>query len=275
MRADVKNAVFDWIKNAKYQPTLYNGKLLRASDPATPELDLVYSLWVAARQKTNNPDLNFENIYRLGLFSKAPIQINLREGNRFITDSVKIFRNTIQNWLIQEDQDPRKDPRKILSYRIALFKIGTYAQIRKLDLRGSIKGRTPNPRGDFNKDQAKIYDVILGLGRHLGMDPGFFRPIEHQEFDMNKGVKQRLKDLGKKLYVYIRHHFKNNPNRASIAIPDQVIIDTQSHSFWENLMSEDDARVSTQVLENLIKYSRPVTETDIRAEFGKFGNWCE
>ena len=91
-------------------------------------------------------------------------------------------------------------------------------------------------------------------------------------FDMNKGVKELFKSLGKKLWIFIRHHFRNNPNRASIAITDQVIIDSRSHTFWEKMMSEDDALVATQVLERLIKYNRPVKEADIRNEFAKFGN---
>lgn len=272
MRADIKNVVFNWITKAKYQPALFNGKLLRMSDPVAPELDLVYSLWVAARRKTNNPDLDFDGIYKLRLFGNSPIHYNLKEGSRFLADSVKLFKKTIQDWMIQESNNPNKDTRKILSYQIALSKIGIYAQIRRIDLRGSIKGRIPSSRGDFNKEQAKIYNVILGLGRHLGFDPAFFIPVEDQMFDMNAGVKQMFKDLGKKLYIYIRHHFRNNPNRASISILDQVIIHSKNHFYWENIMTEDDALVATQVLENLIKYNRPVKETDIKSEFKKFGN---
>lgn len=91
-------------------------------------------------------------------------------------------------------------------------------------------------------------------------------------FDMNAGVKELFKSLGKKLWIFIRHHFRNNPNRASIAITDQVVIDSRSHTFWEKSMSEDDALVATQVLESLIRYGRPVKEADIRNEFAKAGN---
>ncbi len=272
LRRDIKEIVFDWITKAKYKPPLFNGKLLRSSDPVAPELELVLSLWFAARRKTNNPDLDFDNIYQLRLFGDSPLQYNLKEGSKFVADSVKLFKKTIQDWIIQESNKPHKDERKILSYRIALKTIGFYAQLRRIDFRGSIKGRSPSDRGDFNKEQAKIYNVILGLGRHLGFDPAFFRPIQDQMFDMNEGVKQMFKELGRKLYIFIRHHFKNNPNRASISISDQVLIDTRSHSFWENIMGEDDALVATQVLENLIKYDHPVTEIDIKNEFKKFGN---
>jgi len=74
------------------------------------------------------------------------------------------------------------------------------------------------------------------------------------------------------MYVYIRHHFKDNPNRASISILEQVLIDTRSRTYWEKCMTQDDARVATQVLENLIKYNRPIDRADIENEFGKFGD---
>ncbi len=265
LRAEIKNTVFNWIINSKYQKTMFDGKLLRANDPVAPELDLVFSLWVAARRESNNPDFNMENTYKSHVFR------SLKEGRIFSSNSLKVFRDTINKWAIQEDKEVDTDLRKSLSYTMALSKIATYAQIRKRSLRGPISKGTSN-RGQFSKIQAKIYNVILGLGRHLGFDPASFRPVEDQMFDMNKGVKQMFKDLGIKLYIFIRHHFRNNPNRASIAITDQVIIDTRSHTFWEKLMSEDDARVATQVLENLARYNREVFESDIRNEFMLYGS---
>jgi len=272
MRADIKNLVFDWIIKAKFRPALFNTRLLRTSNSVAPELDLVYSLWVAARRKTGSPKCDFEAIYKLRLLGDSPIQYNLKEGSVFSEDSLKLFKLTIQKWLRRETdiRKPSPDRRKVVAYEKALNKIGFYAQIRKKDLRGSPKGRSPSTRGEFNKEQAKVYNVILGLGRHLGFDPAFFRPVEDQMFDMNAGVKQKLKALGKKLYIYVRHHFKNNPDRASISIMDQVITHSGTHFYWENLISEDEALVAIQVLENLVKYNRRIDATDIKNEFKKF-----
>jgi len=247
--------------------------LLRLSEPVAPEFNLVLSLWFAARRKTNNPGLDFEGIYQTRLFGDSPLQYNLREGSLFSQEKVKLFRKIIQGWIIQEGNSPSRDSRKITSYQIALRQISTYAQLRGLDLSGGIKKRSKTSnRGKFNTEQAKVYNVILGLGRHLGFDPGFFSPIEDQMFDMNQDVKDQFKDLGLKLYIFIRHHFRNNPDRASIKILDQFLIDTRTHSYWEKLINEDDALVCSQVLETLIKYNNDVIEADIRREFGKFGS---
>jgi len=176
----------------------------------------------------------------------------------------------LRNWQEVEDNNPLKDPKKMLSYEIALNEIATYSRIRRRNLLNKRKG--PGGRGDFNTEQAKMYDVVLGLGRHLGMDMGFFRPIEDQMFDMNKDVKSKFKALGKKLWIFIRHHFRNNPDRTSIAITDEVLIDSRSHTFWEAMMSEDDSRIATEVLEELIAKNGPITEVDIRNAFAKKGS---
>ena len=271
LRYDIKETVFKWIIDAKYQPPLFHNKLLRMSAPVAPELDLVLALWWAARLKTGNQDLDFEAIYQNRLFGDSPIQFNLKEGSRFIADSVKLFRNTIDSWIIQESNNPNKDSRKMRSYLTARSIIMLYAQFRGLDIRGSVKGRIKSDRGDFNKEQAQVYNVILGLGRHLGIDPISFNLIEDQMFDMTKDVKDRFKQLGWKLYIYIRHHFRNNPDRASIKLLDQILIDSRTHFYWENI-AEGDALVATQVLESLIKYSSNIGASDIRNEFKKHGD---
>lgn len=91
-------------------------------------------------------------------------------------------------------------------------------------------------------------------------------------FDMNEEQKNLFKQQGKKIYIFIRHHFRNNPIRSSILLTDQVLIDSRSHTFWENVVTEDDALVATQILEKLIKYDRNINENDIRKEFSKFGD---
>ena len=55
-------------------------------------------------------------------------------------------------------------------------------------------------------------------------------------------------------------------------LEDQVLIDARSHSYFENVLSEDEVLVYTSVLENLIKINRKIDETDIMNEFKKFGN---
>ena len=266
MRTEIKDTVFNWITSSKYQKSLYDGKLLRKTKPVAPELNLVFSLWVAARRKVGKPNFNFIKTLNLG---DRDVIFNLRHGEKFITPSLIRLRDTIRSWHLQEHKEPNTDLRKTLSYKIAISQIGYYARIRGRDLLR--KGPVDPDRKNFNTVQAKVYNVILGLSRHLGMDPAFFRPVEDQMFDMNKGVKQMFKDLGKKLWTYVRHHFRNNPDRGSIAIYDQVIIDTRSHSYWESMMSEDDTLVATQVLENLIKYNREVLESDIENEFMLYG----
>ncbi len=274
MRINIKETIFDWMINARYSKPLINGKLFRSDKPVVPELGLIVSLLVAARRKANNPDLSLDNIATLQVFKdvKSSISSNLKSGSKFSSNTLKIFQKTIQDWMGQEiNEKSTFDKRKMVSYQIALNEISYYARFRRRTLEGKIKTRTPSNRGDFDKDQAKIYNVILGLGRHIGFDPGFFRPVEDQMFDMNKGVKQMFKDLGKKLWIYVRHHFRNNPNRASIAITDQIVVDSRSHAFWEATMNEDAASASVQVLEALIKYDRRIKESDIRNEFAKFG----
>lgn len=50
----------------------------------------------------------------------------------------------------------------------------------------------------------------------------------------------------------------------------QVLITTQTHLYWESMMSEADSNVAILVLENLIKYTTTLTQNDIRNEFAKF-----
>lgn len=99
-------------------------------------------------------------------------------------------------------------------------------------------------------------------------------------FDMTEDKKNIFRKLGEKIHTYLRHHFRDNPSyraltpyyRASILLEDQVLIDSRGHYFWEKVISEDEALVAIQVLENLIKYEDPITETDIENEFRKFGD---
>jgi hypothetical protein len=240
-------------------------------EPVAPELNLVFYLWFSARLKTNNPELDFEGIYQLRLLGNSPLHYNLKEGSKFSANTVKLFKHTIEDWIIQESKSSNKDLRKLEIYQSTLNVIGFYAQIRRLDLRGTIKGRQPSKRGDFNKEQAMVYNVILGLGRHLGFDPIFFTPIEDRLFDMNQKVQDMLKALGEKIYIFQRHHFRDNPDRSSILLMDQVLINKKDHEFWEKIVTEEEALVATQVIESLVKYKDPITENDIRSEFNKFG----
>lgn len=274
MQRTIRDTVFDWMVSANYQPRLFNSKLLRNNDPKAPELMLIYNLWNAIVRHENNPDISIKKILDKKILGHdAPLTWNTREGYCFAENTVKKFSKTIDDWIISEsNKNSGKDQQKLAAYQRADRTISFYAQLRGLDLKGGITAKDPSDRGDFNKDQAKVYNIILGLGRHVGFDPGFFRPITDEMFGMTQVQKDLFKDLGEKLYVYIRHHFKNDPDRASISILDQVLIDTRSHTYWEKRMSGDHARVATQVLENLIKYNRDIDRTDIEKEFGKFAD---
>ncbi len=270
MRTNIKKNVFDWILNTNYKSPLVNKKLLRKSNDKifAPELDLVFALYVAAREKTNNPKLDFNGIQKSKLYRQSSLLNNLVKGERFTAKTIKGFQRTIKDWMNQESGQ-KTSLRKAIAYGHALSKLSMYARLRRLNLRGDTYSKQ---RGIFNSRQAKVYNIILGLGRQLGFDPGFFTPIDDQEFDMNKGARQLFKSLGKKIYMVIRHHFRNNPDRSSIALADQVIIDTRTHTNWESNFNEDEALVAIQVFETLTKYNRPVKESDIQNEFAKHGD---
>lgn len=187
---------------------------------------------------------------------------------------MKKIEITVKKWIMQESKKASKDMKKLDAYESSLSVIGFYAQLRGLDLKSNKpkKSSLKPDRGDFNKEQAKVYNIILGLGRHLGFDPGLFRPIEDDMFDMTEEKKGIFRELERKIITYIRHHFRNNPDRASIKLLDQVLIDKRSHTFWEKVISEDEGRVAIQVLENLVKYKDPIEKIDIENEFNKFGD---
>ncbi|KKL62192.1 hypothetical protein LCGC14_2187680, partial [marine sediment metagenome] len=202
---------------------------------------------------------------------KSALLQNLRDGNLFNTNSLRQFRDVLKDWIKEEGDKINTDKKKQNSYFYALKKIGKVAELNELDISGKISERKDN-RGKWGSPGARIYNVILGLGRHLGFDPGTFLPIEDQMFYMNEDVVAELRKLGLKLYYYQRHHFEDNPDISSYELKIQILTDGRSHGYWGSMMSEADALAAIQVLENLIKYTRPITKTDIRNEFGKFGD---
>ena len=115
--------------------------------------------------------------------------------------------------------------------------------------------------------QSKIYNVILGLARHLGFDPVFFQPIDDTSFVMDKDLRAIYKSLGRKQIKFVRHHFRNNPDVNSILLEDQVLIDLSTHSFWGNAISEDATLQVVKVLEALSRYTVAIGTTDIEREF--------
>ena len=272
MRRNIRESVYDWIRLAPYTPPLVHQSLIRNRNPYMPELELIFSLFFSARLKTGNPDLDFTGLFTQGIYSgiahKSPLTGNLKDGHPFNKNSLEQFQLIIEEWAIQESRKPNKDQRKLNSYLYTQNKIGFVARLRGQDLRGVIA--LNDERGKFNTPEARIYDVILGLGRHLGFDPGMFRPIQDESFDMTSETKEKLKELGLKIYIYARHHFRDNPDRSSLDLLEVVLVDSYSHTYWDTVMTEKRSLVACRVLENLIKYDRPVMESDIRNEFGKF-----
>ncbi|KKN55254.1 hypothetical protein LCGC14_0584220, partial [marine sediment metagenome] len=277
LRTDVREVVYKWIRLSSYKPPLVHMDLIRDKAPYMVELEMIYSLLFAARRKTGNPDLTFSQLFTQkiihGSFWKSNLLQNLREGSPFNTNSLRQFRDILKAWIKEEGDKTNTDRVKQASYYLALDKIAELAELKNQNLRGllgqSLRGVA---RGRFGSPAARTYNVILGLGRHIGFDPGTFLPIEDQMFNMDKEEAAKFKELGLKLYYYARHHFEDNPIRSSPELLIQVLTDGRSHKFWDSMMSEADALVAIQVLENLIKYTRPITENDIRNEFGKFGD---
>jgi hypothetical protein len=271
MRKNIQESVYDWIRLAPYTPPLVHQSLIRNRNPYIPELELIFTLLFSARLKTNNPNLDFTALYTQGIYSgpahKSPLTGNLKDGHPFNTNSLKQFRDILNKWIIEEGNKPDTDYTRQNLYFEAKEKIGLVARLRGRNIRGLVALRE---RGKFNTPEARVYNVILGLGRHLGFDPGFFRPIQDESFDMTKETKQELMELGLKIYYYARHHFEDNPDRSSLELMIQVLVDGRTHLYWDSMISEAAALVSTQVLENLIKYNRDITKVDIKNEFAKF-----
>lgn len=117
--------------------------------------------------------------------------------------------------------------------------------------------------------QSRIYNIILGLSRHLGFDPVFFQPIDDTSFVMDKDLRAIYKSLGLKQIRFIRHHFRNNPDVNSILLEDQVLIDLSTHSFWGNAISEGATLEVVNVLEALSRYTVDIGSTDIEREFAR------
>lgn len=271
LRIDIQETIYKWIRLSSYKPPLVDQGLIRDSNPYMLELEMIYSLLFAARLKTGNSDLDFTGLFTQGIYSgkayKSRLLDNLRGGHPFNTNSLRQFRDILNKWIVEESQKPNTDNRKTNSYNIAKTNIGMVARLTGRNIRGVVALRKG---GKFNTPQAKVYNVILGLGRHLGFDSGFFRPIKDEMFDMTKELIAKFQELGLKIYRYARHHFGDSPDRTSLELMIQVLIDSRSHLYWDSMMSEDDGLVANQILENLIEYRRPITRTDIQNEFAKF-----
>ncbi len=270
LRIDIREVIYKWIRLSTYKPPLVDQGLIRDKNPYMPELEMIYSLLFAARLKTGNPDLTFTDLFNQKLYHgkawKSALLQNLREGHPFNTNSLRQFRDVLKGWIKEEGDKINTDHRKQDYYFDALDKIGMVARLTGRNIRGvvAIKGG-----GKFNTPAARVYNVILGLGRHLGFDPGTFLPIEDQMFDMNADARAKFKELGLKIYYYARHHFEDNPDRTSLELRIQILTDGRNHLYWDSMMSEADGLVAIQVIENLIKYNRLITKNDIRKEFGR------
>ncbi len=269
--------VFKWVEDDEYSTHYMQKHLTRIKrkvkgpDNLWPEYGLVKALWLASAYHEENPDLGFKDIMNSQLFGKTLLTSNLREGHSFNSKKVKSMILTIRQWLQEEAKKPNSNSEKLKAYTFAAEKLGGFVAIRHLKpfkARVSLSG----DRKTFFYESSKAYHVILGISRHIGFDPGYFQPIDDKSFHLTQDEASRLKLLGKKVIRFIRHHFRDDPAKASsLLLEDQILIDARSHSLLE-ITSEADILAMTTVLENLIKFNGKIDQGDIRNEFRKIGS---
>lgn len=269
--------VFKWVEDDEYSVHYMTKQLSRTTwrvkgyNNMWPEYGLVKALWLASVYHEENPNLSFKDILTSKYFGDTLLTANLRKGNPFLDEKVKNIILKIKQWAQEEAKKPNKNSEKLEAYEFALRKLGGYVSIRHLK---PFKARVllSADRKTFFQDSPKAYHVILGLARHLGFDPGYFQPIDDKSFHLTVDEASRLKILGKKVIRFIRHHFRDDPAKASsLLLEDQILIDARSHSLLE-ITSEADILAMTTVLENLIKFNRKIDQSDIRNEFRKLGS---
>ena len=249
---NVENLETSWVR---YISKLKPERVIGAPTSMKMDYDLVFALFQASLIHEDNPKLTFSDMAANKFFDRSKNLIaNLRRGIGFSPEAVRKMLITTIAWIKTE---AAKDPNSYkLKYYFSLqAHIQFYAMKHHMSLmkpKGGGSTRFFNGRR-FGYDYIVAYHVVEGIGKHLGIDPLFFSAIKDESFHMTKTLRNKLKDLGEKVLVFIRHHFRDDPvGRDSFLAKDNLITDASKHVSWESL-DERDSLIVLEGYEKLIR----------------------
>lgn len=256
MKSTILREVKDWIFNVRtfkrdWLPYMSSKKDMKG------ELNLMLSLWIAAAMHENNPRIKYSEIARIELFGRKSNLVNtLRRGKYYSTNAVRKMYRTLNIW-IKDEAKINPHSQKLDFYFSCQKEIFRYAADNDLHILNPLRHRLSSAKRRissglrFEEEYAIAYHVIVGLGKHLGFDPYDFTLLDDQSFNAPKRIIDQIKQYGRRISLFVRHHFRNSVGRDSFFHGDIIITNKIAHGAWETL-SEAESLIILRGYEKLI-----------------------
>ena len=268
IKKKVKLEIDKWVFENCYDPAYIGGVAFHkiAQDSKyKADYDFVQLLWLAVSIYEDNPTISFDDIKKskvLGVGISLIDRILIKEGS-LSPKSLKRIITTLLRFYNERHGRPRSTA-EVTIYALAAMEAVKYAVKRNYRLSHMLKPVWFDT-SLWNEEYIEGYHVVMGIGRHLGIDPITFEALDDNIFSKIKN----------KILNFARHH-KDRSKPDSLLIWDHVLTNSKNHKkFWARLNKAQANQVIT-AYETLITMkgsgsNNAITKLDIENKFKNTG----
>ncbi len=268
IKKKVKLEIDKWVFENYYDPAYIGGvafQKIAQDSKYKADYDFIQLLWLAASVYENNPTISFDDMKKSKVLG---ISIHLTDSifAKDVSLSQKSLKRIITTLLsfYNERYGKTQSTTELTIYALAAMEAVKYGVKKDYRLSHMLKPVWFD-RSLWNEEYIEGYHVVMGIGRHLGIDPITFEALDDNIF-------RKIKN---KILNFARHH-KDRSKPGSLLIWDHVLTNSFNHKkYWARLNKAQANKVIT-AYETLItmKGSGPnnaITKLDIENKFKNTG----
>jgi hypothetical protein len=249
LKAQILHKIFEWIRNslnAIFNPRIINS--FRNVEAFEKQYQISLGFWLIESALSGEPV--HLSIFRSSKREDSNLGLGVYIGKtltqeKFIKYSGVILRNAYFDLArvdvnsLRSSESPFsaeiiqqmvKDQLSLITDYMKEHKISFLDPKEALRLKGVPTRQNGRPRG-WTRPYTFAYNVIVGLGRFLGFDPYFFRPLRDNVF-----LEGRGSDTSEK---FARHE----PFRYTLNAFEQILTSGEFHNAWEARVTPGEAEV--------------------------------